>query len=85
MNEIKKSKCDMCKDAGITCAHWPGGCAGDDIVDSIGTYELARLRAERDRLREALVQITKRDDWTSGECRHHARAALGREGESDGH
>lgn len=46
MNEIKKSKCDMCKDAGITCAHWPGGCAGDDIVDSIGTYELAARDAE---------------------------------------
>jgi hypothetical protein len=40
----------------------------------------AAIRAERDakyaKVVEALVQITKRDDWTSGECRHHAQAAL---------
>jgi len=34
------------------------------------------LIAEVARLREALTQIVKRDDWTSGEMRHRARIAL---------
>jgi hypothetical protein len=25
---------------------------------------------------DALMQITKRDDWTGGECRHYARSVL---------
>jgi chromosome segregation ATPase len=38
-----------------------------------------RLAHERIKaLEEALTQIVKRDDWTSGECRHHARATLSR-------
>jgi len=28
------------------------------------------------KLKDALVMITKRDDWTSGECRHHAKEVL---------
>jgi len=27
-------------------------------------------------LKESLVMITKRDDWTSGECRHYAKTIL---------
>ena len=44
--------------------------------------EIARLRAREAKLSEALVQITKRDDWTGGECRHFARAALQEEGKA---
>jgi len=34
------------------------------------------LKDEIERLREGLIQICKRDDWTGGECRCHARQAL---------
>ena len=37
-------------------------------------YEKEQLRCME--LKEALTMIVKRDDWTSGECRHHARQAL---------
>ena len=41
--------------------------------------ELERLRAIVARMKEALTQIIKRDDWTAGEVRHCARVALGEE------
>jgi len=37
---------------------------------------LYEIEAENARLREVLTMITKRDDWTSRECRYHARQAL---------
>ena len=45
---------------------------GDDWPEETPEEELARLR-------EALTQIVKRDDWTAGEARHCARVALGEE------
>ena len=57
----------------------------EEIVDALNAMMDSKEKCKRNRnawkaravaLEEALKTIAKRDDWTSGECRHHAKATL---------